>query len=116
MTHEQASRFAHGGQYPGPRAVTRGSLVGAPIRASFGRYAPVEDARMLTDQAVLFIVAENEELLDNETNAKLAHDRMPGQVKKYIEIPGIGHYGVYAQQRQHVVQLAIDWFDEYLRR
>ncbi|MDP6581222.1 MAG: alpha/beta fold hydrolase [Vicinamibacterales bacterium] len=114
-THAEATARARGEAYPEPRSVTRGSLVGAPIREKFARYAPVTFADRVTDPAVLFIVAENEDLLDNETNARLAYERMPGKTKRYVEIAGIGHYDVYRDHRDQVVSLAIEWFDEHLK-
>jgi hypothetical protein len=101
--------------YPPPRARVVGALQGAPIRDKLLRYAPVEDAARLKQCAALFIVAEKEELFDNNDNAKLASDRVPGP-KKYVVIPGIAHYGIYREARDQAIKLAIDWFDQYLKK
>lgn len=116
LTYAEGTKRAHGEAYPAPRAVTVGSLIGAPIRESLMRYAPIEEAAKVKDTAVLFIVAEKEELFDNKEHAKLAYDRMPGPKKKYISIPNIAHYGVYREQREQAVKYAIEWFDQYLKK
>ena len=116
LTVSEATKRAHGEPYPAPRAVTVGRLIGAPIREKFLQFAPVEDARNVKDTAVLFIVAEKEELFDNKDHSKLAYDRMPGTKKKYITVPEITHYGVYREQRDLVVKYAIEWFDQYLKK
>jgi hypothetical protein len=36
--------------------------------------------------------------------------------KKYVIIPNIAHYGVYYQERAQAMKLAIDWFDQYLKK
>lgn len=116
ITYAEGSKRAHGEPYPAPRAVTVGRLIGAPIRENFPRYSPVEDAAKIKDAAVLFIVAEKEELFDNKDNAKLAYDRMPGAKKKYVSIPNITHYGVYREARNQAIKLAVEWFDQYLKK
>jgi hypothetical protein len=116
LTYTEATRRARGEAYPAPRAVTVGRLIGAPIREKLIRYAPIEEAGKVKDAAVLFIVAEKEELFSNEDQAKLAYDRMAGTKKKYISIPGITHYGVYREQREQAVRHAIEWFDQYLKK
>jgi dienelactone hydrolase len=116
LTYTEATKRAHGEPYPPPRAVTVGRLVGAPIRENLMRYAPIEQAGKVKDTAVLFIVAEKEELFSNEEQAKLAFDRMAGAKKKYISIPNITHYGIYREQREQAVKHAIEWFDQHLKK
>jgi hypothetical protein len=116
VTYAEGSRRAHGEPYPAPRAVTVGRLIGAPIREKLARYAPIEEAGKVKDAAVLFIVAEKEELFDNRDHAKLAYDRMAGTKKKYISVPGITHYGIYREQREQAIKYAIEWFDQYLKQ
>lgn len=116
LTLGEATKRARGEPYPAPRAVTVGRLIGAPIRDKFLQFAPVEDAVNVKDTAVLFIVAEKEELFDNKDHAKLAHDRMPGTKKKYISIPNITHYGIYREARDQAIKLAVEWFDQHLKK
>lgn len=117
LTYSEATKRARGeAGYPPPRAKVIGNLIGAPIRDKMMQYAPVEEATKVKDCAVLFIVAEKEELFDNKDHAKLAYDRMPGTRKKYVVIPNITHYGVYTTERAQAMKLAIDWFDQYLKK
>lgn len=115
-TYDEATKRAHGAAYPEPRAVTVGKLVGAPIREKFLQFAPLEEAPKVKNAAVLFIVAEKEELFDNKDHAQAAYQRMAGSTKKYVVIPTIMHYGVYYEARNQVIKLATDWFDQYLKK
>ena len=116
-TNDEATKRARGEMgYPEPRAKAVGNLIGAPIRDKLLHYAPVEEAAKVKDCAALFIVAEKEELFDNNAHAKLAYDRMPGTKKKYVSLPNITHYGVYRELREQAIKLAIEWFDQYLKK
>jgi len=99
--------------YPEPGAVEVGSLRGAPIRDKLMHYAPVELARQASHAALMFVIAENEELFDNRDHSIKAHAAATG-VKKLVTIPGIAHYGIYREARERVQQLAIEWFNEHL--
>lgn len=114
-TRAEATKRAQGEAYPPPRAVTVGKLVGAPIREKFLQFAPVEDAPNVRDAAVLFIVAENEELFDNRDHALKAYQRMAGTKKKYVSVPKIMHYGIYYEARAEAIRMAIEWFDSHLK-
>ncbi len=115
-TYSEATARARGELgYPPPGARVIGNLRGAPIREKLLRYAPVEDADRAPGCAMLFIVAEKEELFDNTDHAVKAHERAKGK-KKLVVIPGITHYGVYMQARPEAQKLAIAWYDEHLKR
>jgi dienelactone hydrolase len=117
LTYTEATQRARGEiGYPEPRAKVVGNLIGAPIRDKLIHYAPVEEAAKVKETAALFIVAEKEELFDNNEHAKLAYDRMPGTKKRYVVMPGIAHYGIYTQSRDQAIKLAIEWFDQYLKK
>lgn len=116
LAYEEATKRARGELgYPAPRARVIGNLQGAPIRDHLLLYAPVEDAAKLKTCAALFIVAEKEELFDNNDHAKLGYERMSGP-KKYVVVPGITHYGIYTTERDRALKLAIEWFDQYLKK
>jgi len=116
-TYDEATKRARGEiGYPEPRAKVIGNLIGAPIRAKLRQNAPLEEAAKLKDCAGLFIVAEKEELFDNQDHAKLAFDRMPGTKKKYVNVPNITHYGIYREERDRALKLAVEWFDQYLKK
>jgi len=117
ITYDEAGKRARGEiGYPEPRARVIGNLNGAPIRDKLLGFAPVEEAAKVKECAVLFIVAEKEELFDNKDHAKRAYDLMPGTKKKYVSIPNIAHYGIYFEARNEAIKLAIDWFDQYLKK
>lgn len=116
LAYEEATKRARGELgYPAPRARVIGNLQGAPIRDKLLNYAPLEDAARLKNCAALFLVAEKEELFDNSLHAKAAYDRIPGP-KKYVIMPGITHYGIYREARDQAIKLAIEWFDQHLKK
>jgi uncharacterized protein len=115
QTLGEATQRTHGEiGYPAPGAVAVGNLRGAPIRERLMNYAPVEDADKAPSCAMLFIVAEKEELFDNRDHGIKAHDLAKGP-KKLVIIPNITHYGIYSEARQQAQKLAIDWFDTHLK-
>jgi dienelactone hydrolase len=112
--HEAGVRMARGELgYPEPGAIAFGSLIGTPVGNKLSRWWPNEAARDVTAPA-LFVLAEQEELVDNKTNGILAHKRVRGP-KKLVIVPGIKHYGIYREARTQAVDLAIDWFRKYLK-
>ena len=101
--------------YPAPGAMS-GSLRGGPILLEFANWAPVNDVDKIPNVAIEVIVAERDELLDNKDHGLLAYQRAKGP-KYYEVIPNITHYGVYniPDVRKHVRDLAIKWFDRYVK-
>ncbi len=115
QTYREATQRARGEiGYPEPGARVIGNLKGAPIREKLMRYAPVEDVEEASQCAMLFIIAENEELFDNEEHAIKAHARAKGP-KRLITIPGITHYGIYFAKKAEAEQMSLEWFDEHLK-
>jgi uncharacterized protein len=115
QTMDEATKRAHGEiGYPQPGAVAVGNLRGAPIRERLANYAPVEDAGKPTNCAMLFIIAEKEELFDNRDHGMKAHELAKGP-KKLVTIPNITHYGVYAEARKQSQDLALEWFNAHLK-
>ena len=91
------------------------NMTGQPVWEKLMQYAPIEDIGRCESVAKLFIIAENEELFDNKDNAILAYERAIG-VKKLVTIKGIKHYGAYYEKRAEAQQLALDWFNEHLKK
>lgn len=113
-TLDEATRRTRGElPYPEPGAVEVGALRGAPIRDKLMHYAPVELAKQASHAALMFVIAENEELFDNRDNGIKAHAAATG-IKKLVVVPDIKHYGIYREARARAQQLAIDWFNEHL--
>jgi len=115
QTHFEATRRARGEVgYPEPGVVAVGSLHGAPIRERLMNYAPVDDVEKAPNCAMLFVLAEKEELFDNRDHGIKAHERAKGP-KKLVTIPNITHYGVYEEAREQAQKLAVEWYDEHLK-
>jgi fermentation-respiration switch protein FrsA (DUF1100 family) len=115
QTFDEATKRARGELgYPEPGIKAVGNLRGAPIRERLMHYAPVEDADKAAGCAMLFIVAEKEELFDNRDHGIKAHQRAKGP-KKLVTIPNIAHYGIYNEGRAQAQKLAIEWFEEHLK-
>ena len=115
-SYSDATRRARGElDYPAPGTREVGNLTGAPLREKFLLYAPVDDVASIRNCAMLFIAAEHEELFDNRQHPQLAFERA-AQPKKYVVIPNIAHYGIYGEARAQATSLAIDWFDQHLKK
>ena len=115
-TLSDATRRARGMlPYPKPSAQEVGNLRGAPIRDKLMHFAPVELAKQASHAAMMFVIAENEELFDNKDHAIKAHAAATGK-KKLATVPGITHYGIYREAREQAQQMAVEWFDEVLKQ
>jgi dienelactone hydrolase len=115
QTLDEATKRARGDiGYPEPGAREIGNLRGAPIRARLMHYAPVEEVDKATHCAMLFVVAEKEELLDNKEHGIKAYDKAKGP-KKLVTIPRITHYGIYGEARGQAQKLALEWYDAHLK-
>jgi len=116
QTFEQATRRARGEiGYPPPGQRVIGNLRGAPILDKLAQYAPVEDAANAPKCAMLFVLAEKEELFDNREHGILAYERAKGP-KKLVILPGLTHYDIYLKARKEAQKLALGWFDKYLKQ
>ncbi len=115
QTFDQATQRARGEiGYPPPGQRVIGNLRGAPILDKLMLYAPVEDAAKAPGCAMLFVLAEKEELFDNKDHGILAHERAKGP-KKLVILPGLKHYDIYTVARKKAEQLSLEWFDKYLK-
>jgi uncharacterized protein len=93
------------------RMRTRSTLKNASIWLGI---APIEDVARASHCAMLFVLAENEELFDNKDHGLKAYERATGP-KKLVVIPKIKHYGIYREARNQAQQLAIAWYDAHLK-
>ncbi len=101
--------------FPKPFAREVGNLRGAMIYEKLVRFTPRDDMRKLDHCASLFLVAENEELFNNETTAFEAYKRASG-IADYQILPGATHYSVYSgAHAKAATDKAIDWFNKYLQ-
>ena len=113
-TYAEATKMARGEKYPEPLAKVLGNLRGAPVRARFIDYAPVEEVARAPKCAMQFVIAEKEELFDNKDNAIKAYNHVLGP-KNLVTVPKITHYGIYYEARQEAQRLALEWFDKHLK-
>jgi dienelactone hydrolase len=115
QTFQQATQRARGEiGYPPPGQRVIGNLRGAPILDKLMQYAPVEDVAKAPGCAMLFVLAEKEELFDNKEHGILAYERAKGP-KNLVILPGLKHYDIYLKARKEAQQLALQWFDKYLK-
>ena len=115
-TYTEASERAHGDRgYPKPRTVELLNLTGGPVREKLMQFAPTEEAARASQCAMLIIVAEKEELFDNKEQGILVYERTKGP-KKLVTIPDITHYGIYSTAKPQAQKLAVEWFDEHLKK
>jgi dipeptidyl aminopeptidase/acylaminoacyl peptidase len=115
-TYEEATQRARGEiGYPPPGAKVVGNLRGAPIRARFLDYTPVEDVNRAPNCAMQFVIAEKEELFDNRDHGIKAYNSFKGP-KNLVVVPKITHYGIYYEAWGQANKLALDWFDKYLKQ
>jgi len=65
----------------------------------------------------LFVVAENEELSDNETVRKV-HEEIKARAipTDYLVIKGITHYGIYREGFEEATLAELAWFDRHLKQ
>jgi dienelactone hydrolase len=66
---------------------------------------------------MLIVDAEKEELMSTAENGRRVADILQAnrQEVEYHVIPGIGHYGVYAEKFSEVTELEIAWFTKHLK-
>jgi dienelactone hydrolase len=115
QTYHEATARARGEiGYPPPGIRVLGNLRGAPIREKMINFLPVDDVDKATGCAMLFILAENEELFDNREHGLASYARAKGP-KKLVTIPKITHYGIYTTAHAQAQKLAIEWFDAHLK-
>ena len=100
---------------PVPHGFTAFDLAGTPYISRMADYAPVEFAGGLK-VPFLVIVAEKEELMDNRIHGLLAYNRAKDNVPaRYEVMEGLTHFDIYQQGRIRSIEMAIDWFDIYLK-
>ncbi len=101
---------------PVPQGVDKfPNLRGTPYVSRMLSYRPVEFASKLT-APILIMDAEKEELLDINLNGKLVYERVKDRVPaKYYVFPGIKHYDIYGIKRKESTDMAIEWYDKYLK-
>ena len=119
MTYSQSTQLAvEGAPLPlpggGPRLL---NLEGAPILQQFASWFPVEYIEHIPKVAIQFVLAGDDGLVDNKPNGLRAYSLAKGP-KNLVVIPGLQHFGIYNSlpARERARDLAIAWFDRYLKQ
>jgi len=112
---KENTQRARGEIAPVPQGFTAFNLPGTPYVSRMANYAPVEFASQLKIP-MLVIVAEKEELMDNKVHGLLAYNHAKDNVPaKYEVMKGLTHFDIYAKGRMKAINLAVEWFNEYLK-
>jgi len=92
-------------------------MVDVETQQKAAEYRPMHRVQFVPERvAVLFQIAENEELINNDRAARRALSLLKGQQKKLIEYPGIGHFDIYIEDHfERAVTDAADWYDQHLK-
>ncbi len=77
-------------------------------------YNPMTYIPAIGNCPVLFIVAEKDELINNQRSGHTAYEMLTGP-KDYIEVPGITHFEMYiGEPFERSLNAAAPWFVKYL--
>jgi dienelactone hydrolase len=115
---QQAIRRARGEIDPLPQGADKApNLQGWAHLDKVVGYRPVDDAGRIKIP-LLVIDAEKEELFDRRQAGELAIQRAKanGARAEYRVISGITHYGIYSQAFDQSSKMAVDWFNECLKK
>ena len=78
-------------------------------------FSPAEAAEKIT-VPVLFVVAENEELVSNANVQRVQQSLVRrGAPSVYHVVKGITHYGIYREGFDEATRLELAWFNQYLK-
>lgn len=90
--------------------------VDVETQQAVAEYNPMNYIPNIGTRAVLFIVAEKDELINNQRSPHTAYEMLTGP-KGYIEIPGITHFEMYIGEAFELSSnAAADWFVKYLAK
>jgi dienelactone hydrolase len=108
----QRARTGQGGQFETGFSLRR--MVDVETQQAVAEYHPMHYIQHVGARPVLFIVAEHDELINNQNAARAAFDMLSGP-KDYIEIPGITHFEMYIGEAfERSSNAEADWFVKYL--
>ena len=111
-TRSKRARTGQGAEYETGFSYKR--KVDVETQQAVAEYNPMNYLPAIGTRPVLFIVAEKDELINNQRAAHTAFEMLIGP-KDYIEVPGATHFEMYiggAFERSS--NAAADWFLKYL--
>jgi len=108
----ERARNGQGGQYKTGFSALRD--VDVETQQAVAEYRPYHYVQYLGALPVLFIVAEKDELINNENQSHSAYAMLTGP-KDYIVVPDITHFEMYiGKPFETSSTAAADWFVKYL--
>jgi hypothetical protein len=115
--NKQAVDRARGEIDPVPQGVDQvPRLKGTPHLSRMADFHPIDFADRLKIP-ILIIDAEKEELMKIKEHGQLLYELVKDKIQaKYEVLPGITHFEIYTKGRLQAIKLAIDWYDEYLKK
>jgi dienelactone hydrolase len=115
--YKQSIDRARGEIDPVPQGVDQvPRLKGTPYLSRMVDYHPIDFADRLKIP-VLIIDAENDDLIKIKEHGQLLYELIKDKVPaKYEVIPGVTHFEIYSKGRMQTIKLAIDWYDEHLKK
>jgi hypothetical protein len=106
------ARTGQGGEYETGYSVRR--MVDNETLQAVAEYRPMHYVPRIGPRPVLILVAEKEELMNNDHHGKAAYEMLPGP-KELIVLPGITHFEAYTGPAFETgSKAAADWFAKYL--
>jgi acetyl esterase/lipase len=114
----QRIQRARGEIEPVPQSVPAApGLRGVPYYAKMASYSPRAVAH-LSKAPALILDAEKEELFDIRTNGQRVAEILKenGVPVRYHVVAGITHYQIYREKRDEALRMAIEWYDEHLKK
>jgi dienelactone hydrolase len=108
----QRARSGQGDQFKTGFSALRD--VDVETQQAVAEYHPFHYIRYLGDRPVIFIVAEKDELINNEEQSHSAYAALTGP-KDYIVVPNITHFQMYIGEPFEISSnAAANWFIKYL--
>jgi dienelactone hydrolase len=106
------ARTGQGGEYETGYSFRR--MVDVETQQAVAEYNPMNYVQYVGARPVLFVVAEKDELINNQNSAHTAYEILPGP-KDYIEVKGATHFEMYVGEAfERSSGAAADWYRKHL--
>ena len=106
------ARTGQGSEYETGYSFSR--MVDVETQQAVAEYNPMTYVQYVGARPVLFIVAEKDELINNQTSAYAAYQMLPGP-KDYIDVKGVTHFEMYIGEAfERSSNAAADWYRKHL--
>jgi len=114
--YQRSIQRARGEIDPVPQGVNKmGNLKGTAYMSRIAKYSPVKFAGQM--KAPLFIlVASGDELIDNSQHGQRVYNLVKDNVPAKYEVFEGTHFEIYTRGRMDAIRMAVEWFDEHLKK